>query len=213
MYADLPTWAKNLYTQTKGRAKKRGSEFSISKEAYAAMVSDRCALTGILFDTEPAAERHYKRPFAPSMDRIDCAEGYTETNVRIVCVCVNLAMNAWGEEVLFKMAAGLIAKDRDVSKWKRSAGKMPEGVKLEFVGLNGPRYSARARISKDEPRKYLGLHESVAAAEAAIAKAKGLVIPLELPTEANDSRNSLISLGKTGRRDWTRTNSRGQKPQ
>lgn len=175
-YTDLPTWAKNLYSQTKARAKKRGNEFSLTKDSYASLVADECALTGIAFDTSQAAKRHYKRPFAPSIDRIDSTKGYSDENIRIVCVAVNLAMNAWGEEILFKMAACLIAKDRDQSKWRKTAEKMPEGVKLAFVSINGPRYSARIRVGKQ--RIHLGCFPSVESAEMAIKDHK--ITPSEL---------------------------------
>ena len=171
-YESLPTWAKNLYSQTKARAKKRENAFDLTKEGYAAMVTDRCALTGIMFDTEKAENRtrHHKRPYAPSIDRIDNSLGYTDTNVRIVCVAVNLAMNTWGEEVLFKIAANLVCVQRDQAKWRSVANKMPYGVRLQFVSLNGPVYTARARI--DGQRVYLGSFKSEEAAARAVLAAE-----------------------------------------
>lgn len=171
-YELLPTWAKNLYSQTKARAKKRENAFELTKEGYAAMVTDRCALTGIAFDTVKVegGTRHHKRPYAPSIDRIDNSLGYTDTNVRIVCVAVNLAMNTWGEEVLFKIAANLVCMQRDQAKWRGAASKMPYGVRLQFVSLNGPVFTARARIGKQ--RVYLGSFSCMNAAAKAVLAAE-----------------------------------------
>lgn len=71
---------------------------------------DRCAgcceLTGIPFDF--SHNGGMKRPFAPSIDRVDSTKGYTESNVRVVCTAVNIAMNQWGEGVLTQIAEGLL---------------------------------------------------------------------------------------------------------
>lgn len=43
-------------------------------------------------------------PFSPSLDQIIPGQGYTESNVRLVCTAINLGMNKFGEEV-FKSVA------------------------------------------------------------------------------------------------------------
>lgn len=72
----------------------------------------KCALTGLPLDTGPvrAESGRDRRPFRPSLDRIDSSRGYTKDNVRLVCSCVNYALGPWGEAVLRTMAAALIAK-------------------------------------------------------------------------------------------------------
>ena len=40
-----------------------------------------------------------RRPFAPSLDRIDSSGGYTRDNTRLVCQAVNFALNAFGEDI------------------------------------------------------------------------------------------------------------------
>jgi hypothetical protein len=169
-YADLPTWAKNLYSQTKARAKKRENAFELTKDGYTAMVDDHCALTGIAFDTVKAEgrTRHHKRPYAPSIDRIDNSIGYTDSNVRIVCVAVNLAMNTWGEEVLFRIAANLVNTQRDQSKWRGLSARLPKNVRLSTLSVDGPTYSARA-IYKGH-RLYLGTYRTPEEASDAVKR-------------------------------------------
>jgi hypothetical protein len=93
------------------RAGRRGMEAELTLEmarALWARCGGRCELTGIAFDFTPGG-RHERRPFAPSLDRRDSSRGYTQENVRVVCVAVNLAMNQWGEAVLLKVARGLLS--------------------------------------------------------------------------------------------------------
>jgi hypothetical protein len=63
----------------------------------------RCAVSGIAFH----AHRYIGEdiPFRPSLDRITPSLGYVESNVRIVCEIVNLAMNRWGSAPLLKLVS------------------------------------------------------------------------------------------------------------
>lgn len=182
-YAELPTWAKNLYLQTKFRAPKRGTPFELTKEGYAKLITEsnnRCCLTDIQFDIVPPRARHQRRPYAASIDRIDCNIGYTDTNCRLVCVAVNLAMNLWGEDVLWQIAAGLAVKAGDKAareKWRKGvAGKkcLP-GVKMGHIGADGVRYRATLKKSKTNPKdRHLGTFNTEREAHEAWLNAKRL---------------------------------------
>jgi hypothetical protein len=71
-----------------------------------------CALTGIPFSLGKGKYR--SGPWAPSVDRLDCAGGYTRGNVRLVCHAVNVALNEWGDGVLQRIADAL--RERDFPK-------------------------------------------------------------------------------------------------
>ena len=66
----------------------------------------RCALSGLQFDLRSVGSGKARRPFAPSLDRIDSTGGYTQDNVRLVCQAVNFALNAYGEDVFRDIAIG-----------------------------------------------------------------------------------------------------------
>ncbi len=52
----------------------------------------------------------YRAPFAPSIDRINSEKGYTDGNVRLVCVAVNWALSDWGIEVFEKICSSVGSK-------------------------------------------------------------------------------------------------------
>ena len=91
----------------KHRAKKRGMAFDLTEEWVKEQMERqdfKCALTGIPFLADEVAYR--VRAYAPSLDRIDNAWGYTTDNVRIVVFAVNLMLSDWGEEVFDRVAKG-----------------------------------------------------------------------------------------------------------
>jgi hypothetical protein len=82
--------------------------FSLSKEDIKALLDKcgwRCAVTGTPFSLQKIGKHS---PFAPSIDRIDCSDGYHPDNCRMVCVAANVAMNVWGEGVLKVLAENMI---------------------------------------------------------------------------------------------------------
>jgi hypothetical protein len=69
----------------------------------------RCLLSGIEFDMTPFSGK--RRPFAPSIDRIDPSRGYSKGNCRLVCVAVNYAMSDWGLAVLKRIAVAILERN------------------------------------------------------------------------------------------------------
>jgi hypothetical protein len=72
----------------------------------------RCAVSGIVFAAEPHDEAFVKTPFGPSIDRMDNTGGYTTDNVRLVCMVANFAMNQWSDDVLRRLAHGVVEIER-----------------------------------------------------------------------------------------------------
>jgi hypothetical protein len=92
-------------------AKKREIVWTINAEHVFSILKKQngvCAVSGIEFEIDHAPGQK-RRPFAPSLDRIDSKRGYVRGNVRVVCVIANLAMNEWGHDALFKLASAVVA--------------------------------------------------------------------------------------------------------
>lgn len=49
-----------------------------------------------------------RRPFAPSIDRINAKLGYTKDNVRLVCTIVNMVLNEFGDNIFDKMCRAYV---------------------------------------------------------------------------------------------------------
>ena len=91
------------------RATARKHEFDLDARYVHRLMKEtgfRCAVSGIPFSRRKnPTERH---PWSPSIDRIDNSHGYTEDNIRVVCVAANLAMGPWGLDLLLRLARGVV---------------------------------------------------------------------------------------------------------
>ena len=103
---DMPRqFAKGMFYSTLRNAKARGVENTLTIDDVLGMVAragGRCEVSGIPFAFDKA--KASRRPWIPSIDRIDCGVGYTPANCRLVCLAVNFAMNQWGLETLERIA-------------------------------------------------------------------------------------------------------------
>jgi hypothetical protein len=87
-----------LYRRAKMNAAAREIPFLLEPHQFSDLVSDargKCQVTGIKFDTS-SIEGAYRKPFAPSLDRINSSGVYERGNVRLVCCAVNAALSDWG---------------------------------------------------------------------------------------------------------------------
>lgn len=107
--AEISRIEKHLYYSMNKRAADAGLSCMSSDElcGLLARAAGHCELTGIKFSSKRIAGA-LKRPWAPSLDRMDRAKGYEAANCRIVCVAVNLALNEFGEGVLRRIARHLV---------------------------------------------------------------------------------------------------------
>lgn len=113
--AAIEAHLRKVYHAAKRRAKVAGIAFELTPEQYADLVRKSglcCALTGLPFSLSWADGNKHRRPFVPSLDRIDSLRPYTADNCRLVLCAVNYALNEWGEAVLRKIAAALVEGKR-----------------------------------------------------------------------------------------------------
>jgi len=110
-----------------------------------------CAVSGTSFNDERFDHGLVKHPFAPSLDRIDSRAGYTSENVRLVCTCANFGMGQWGEEVLRRVAVGMLTKEasppaptEDEDWLRQQLAKLAAAERLA-QGLSGKELKAQRR--------------------------------------------------------------------
>jgi hypothetical protein len=107
--------ARDIHKVTKARASRRGLAYVLTAEGIADTLSalgDRCELTGLPIDYEKKADSEWmRRPMAPSLDREDNRSGYEPWNLRIVCTCVNIAINEWGVDNFEQVCRAFVARN------------------------------------------------------------------------------------------------------
>ena len=104
----------SLYSRTKSRAKRKSWEFDLTLEWLKEKYNKRiCEATGIPFSLEKIenpndSEALIKRPFAPSIDRIDSTKGYTQSNCQLVTWQYNQMKYLWSHKELIKFCRAVL---------------------------------------------------------------------------------------------------------
>ncbi len=145
----------------------------------------RCAISDLPFSFEVIGTGKAKRPFAPSLDRIDRLGGYEPGNVRLVSTIANFAMNAWGPEPLIALAKAIAWKvaeeentDHAARAWYRAQDARIAALEQELQKLHGSaRVLAKRRLAGLKRARTLGPAGLKAAALKAAAVRQGLVPP------------------------------------
>ena len=115
---DIRRVLRSVTSSARQRARLAGKDadpslMTLALDLYLAQ-GGRCALSGLRFDLRQIGSGKARRPFAPSLDRIDSIGGYTRDNVRLVCQAVNFALNAFGEDVFRQIAKATAAFERTI---------------------------------------------------------------------------------------------------
>lgn len=126
---------RSLFRNVVKNAKARGIEVNITAEDLRQMLQlsgGRCAVSGIEFDMEIYPGQRI-RPWIPSVDRIDSKRPYEPENCRLVCASVNVAINQFGEHVLYAIAVGMT---RSRGKRKPKLRKIRAGAEITTLPEN-----------------------------------------------------------------------------
>jgi hypothetical protein len=125
----------------------------------------RCALSGLEFANECFPKAFVKRPFAPSVDRIDTDDSHRVGNVRLVCVAVNFARGQWGDDVLRQVAHGIVEMERaEEIGWYHAKRAELAAAQRHLAELDG---EARAR----QKRRIAGLKAALTKGQSRLRRA------------------------------------------
>lgn len=98
-------WVSDLHSRMKTRFPSDRILSRSDLEKLFDRADGRCEVTGIPFTSDPEYGGS-RKPFIPSIDRIDSTKPYELYNCRLVCLAANLAMNEWGERVFDMLVMG-----------------------------------------------------------------------------------------------------------
>jgi hypothetical protein len=109
--------AERIFASARKHAYGRQIAFPLTLDEALALLrhqNHRCAVSGLKFKPrDKTSAPGVRLPFAPSLDRIDCAKGYENGNVRWVLTAVNIALADWGEDQLVEIAKAIVRKRKD----------------------------------------------------------------------------------------------------
>lgn len=105
--------ATDLLANAKMRSAAKGLICTLDAKWIKDKLADGCELTGFPFDLETGRSIGRFNPYSPSIDRIIPGGNYTPENCRMVIMAINVAMNAWGEELYRKIARTHFKHRRD----------------------------------------------------------------------------------------------------
>lgn len=96
--ASIEGRTKQLLQASMLRARRCCMVFALSEQRVKdALRRGVCERTGIAFDLEPHATLKIN-PMAPSLDRIDSFQGYTDENIQVVVAAYNIGKNQMSDE-------------------------------------------------------------------------------------------------------------------
>tara|TARA_R110002074_G_scaffold246040_1_gene418006 strand:- start:1059 stop:1616 length:558 start_codon:yes stop_codon:yes gene_type:complete len=150
MGLDIAHELKVMLRRARASTKSRGLEVDLDVEYLSDLweaQGGHCAVSGLPFTRETHTNAFVKTPFAPSVDRIDCSKGYLKGNVRLVCVISNFALNEWGDNVLRRLAHGVVATEKEVHKdWFRDQKRKLRQAEAKAISMTGSDLVSQRRV-------------------------------------------------------------------
>ncbi len=150
MKIDLTTELKAVLNRARRSAKSRDFSIAVDLEFLHSLWEAQkgcCAVSGLAFTNEQHEGAFVKYPFGLSLDRIDSSKGYVQDNVRLVCVVANFALNQWGDDVLRRLAHGVVSKEREVHRvWFRDQRRKLRDAEKVSEAMTGKDLARQRRV-------------------------------------------------------------------
>jgi hypothetical protein len=215
-----PKWARTLVSaaNSRNRAREAKEQRSIEQFSMADLAAvweecrGCCAVSGLAFGLQIVGNGQAKRPFAPSLDRIDRHKPYQRDNVRLVVSIANFAMNAWGDEPLLQLASALHKKSGDRAPPTERApadGDLDNmaTIDAEFVETDvgtvvfPPRPDMRrplVDLLRDGPLSSQTIEDALAKRFCVTEQMRAALLQSNCPAWRNHVAWVLVDLGRTG---------------
>lgn len=116
-FSALPPWAIALYKNAKKNAKQRKIGFLLTEQDFLVLAKRSqgcCEVSGIPFDFYShvkSARGIVRKPFYPSLDRVESSQCYFLENCRLVSTAVNYALSCWGESTLVFISRHIVQRN------------------------------------------------------------------------------------------------------
>lgn len=112
-YASVEGRSRHVLNNTKSRAKKFDYAFNLElADIQNGLRRGHCQRTNIAFDFTPPVNSK-TNPFAPSIDRINAAQGYVKGNVQFVCNMFNMGKSDHSELDFIAMCVAVAELHKD----------------------------------------------------------------------------------------------------
>jgi hypothetical protein len=148
-----PRWAATLLSAANARNRARGADPTYAMDDLIHAWNECggcCAVSGMAFSLHIVGDGAARRPFAPSLDRIDRHQPYRRGNVRLVVAIANFAMNAWGLPPLVELAAAV--QSRHQHRPARPAGPPTDAPLDDMARIDADFVATDAGILPFPPR-------------------------------------------------------------
>jgi hypothetical protein len=101
--------AVSLMGNARKRCKEKEIELHLTQEwVEEHLLRGTCEITGLHFCFEPPDQKATRRWDAPSLDRIDKDEPYTENNTRVILWAVNCALSEYGTKIMLPILKAMV---------------------------------------------------------------------------------------------------------
>jgi len=136
---------KALAWGAKTRARKLNIEYALDEEWIRARSNiDRCEASGVSLDFTRTERQNRKKPFAPSLERVNPKLGYTCGNTIVVCNMYNMCKNEFTEADVAAFCLAYVTHNKLITPAKESEMRRPRLIIL-----------APGRWGKDTAAEYL----------------------------------------------------------
>ena len=150
MFEDPTSVLRAVLNRARKSSRRRNQKFDLNIDDLHSLWDAQngiCDVSGLPFSEEECEGTRVKQPFAPSLDCIDPSKGYVRGNVRFVNEAVKFARTEWGDDVLRRLAYGVIKTEQRVHKpWYREQQRKLRSAQRAALFMDGEELPRQKRV-------------------------------------------------------------------